>query len=109
MPREEHFEIIKKRTARMLKSGLIEEVDHLLQQGFTGDEKPLQSIGYKEVLELKSGLIESLEACEERINISTRQLAKSQRTWFNRLLEKHTFHPLNQRSLISETLRKFLA
>lgn len=108
VPREEHFEIIKKRTARMLKTGLIEEVDGLLNQGFTGLEKPLQSIGYKEVLELRSGQIEDLAACEERINISTRQLAKSQRTWFNRLLEKQTFHPLNQRSLISQAVRKFL-
>lgn len=109
IPREEHFNIIQKRTDRMLATGLIEEVDQLLKQGFSGQEKPLQSIGYKEVLELKSGELADLEACRERINISTRQLAKSQRTWFNRIEGKHTFHPLADRSLISETVRKFIA
>ena len=108
MPRDEHFEIIKKRTDRMLATGLVEEVDQLLQQGFSGEEKPLQSIGYKEVLELKSGELATLEACRERINISTRQLAKSQRTWFNRIEGKHTFHPLTDRTLMGQKLVEFL-
>jgi tRNA dimethylallyltransferase len=108
MPREEHFEIIKKRTDRMLATGLREEVEGLLQQGFTGEEKPLQSIGYKEVLELRSGELADLEACRERINISTRQLAKAQRTWFNRTPGKHTFHPLSERNLISALVADFL-
>lgn len=109
IPREEHFEIIKKRTDRMLATGLIEEVEGLLKDGFSGEEKPLQSIGYKEVLELRSGELADLEACRERINISTRQLAKSQRTWFNRVPGKQTFHPLRDRISISESLKKFLS
>lgn len=108
IPREEHFEIIKKRTARMLSTGLIEEVDQLLKLGFTGDEKPLQSIGYKEVLDLKSGAIASLEECQERINISTRQLAKSQRTWFNRVQGKLSFHPLENKDKILSSLQDFV-
>ena len=107
IPREEHQEIICKRTERMLKGGLIEEVQGLLKQGFTGLEKPLQSIGYKEVMDLHLGLLKNEAECLERIVISTRQLAKSQRTWFNRVAGKQTFHPLLNRSLILDTVRKF--
>ena len=34
----------------MVEGGLIEEVQNLLDQGFTGTEKAMQSIGYKEVV-----------------------------------------------------------
>lgn len=108
IPREEHFEIIKKRTKLMLELGLLDEVRSLLNAGFTGKEKPLQSIGYKECLDYISGNISSVEALIERINISTRQLAKSQRTWFNRENEKIEFHPLSQRNEIFEKVSEFL-
>lgn len=108
IPKEEHIRIIEKRTQQMLKSGLIEEVKELLDHGFTGLEKPLQSIGYKEVLDLLRGLLPSTEACHERIVISTRQLAKSQRTWFNRISGKSTFHPLEQREEIIQSVSQFL-
>lgn len=108
IPKEEHLEIIKKRTAKMLMTGLREEVQTLLQNGFTGLEKPLQSIGYKEVLDLHFGLMKNVEECQERIVISTRQLAKSQRTWFNRIAGKLTFHPLLQKPQIQEVVRHFV-
>lgn len=107
LPKDEHLEIITKRTQRMLEDGLMAEVEGLLQQGFTGQEKPLQSIGYKEVLDLHNGILKSQAECIQRIIISTRQLAKSQRTWFNRVAGKHTFHPVLNRSLILDTVRKF--
>lgn len=108
MPKEEHLEIIKKRTERMLGGGLIQEVQSLLAQGFTGLEKPLQSIGYKEVLELHFGVLKNETECLERIIISTRQLAKSQRTWFNRISDKLSFHPLRDHSPLLEITRKFV-
>jgi tRNA dimethylallyltransferase len=108
VPREEHIGIIEKRTERMLQSGLKEEIQGLLDQGFTGLEKPLQSIGYKEVLDLIFGVFKTEAECKERIIISTRQLAKSQRTWFNRDPKKMEFHPLNDKSKIFEIVEKFL-
>lgn len=108
LPKEEHLKIIEKRTDKMLKSGLIEEVKSLLDKGFTGQEKPLQSIGYKETLDFISGAFRTLEECRERIVISTRQLAKSQRTWFNRDTFKKTFHPLEERSEIFLQVEKFI-
>lgn len=108
MPKEEHFEIIQKRTLKMLSLGLIDEVQSLLHKGFSGLEKPLQSIGYKEVLDLHFGVLKNTEECRERIVISTRQLAKSQRTWFKRISGKEVFHPINQRPLIADALHKFI-
>lgn len=108
LPKEEHLKIIERRTDRMLSGGLIEEVQNLLSQGFTGLEKPLQSIGYKETLDYIQGTFKSLAECRERIIISTRQLAKSQRTWFNRDHFKKRYHPLEERDEIFLQVEKFL-
>lgn len=108
LPKEEHLRIIEKRTDRMLQSGLIDEVKNLLTEGFSGLEKPLQSIGYKEALGLIFGVFRSKDECRERIIISTRQLAKSQRTWFNRDNFKKTFHPIHQKSAIFLEIEKFI-
>ena len=107
LPKEEHIEIIKNRTEKMMKLGLIQEVKELLLQGFTGLEKPLQSIGYKEVIDLQHGLLKNEVDCIDRIIISTRQLAKSQRTWFNRISGKQTFHPIEDKNLILEEVCRF--
>lgn len=108
IPKEEHLHIIEKRTDKMLSGGLIEEVQGLLSQGFTGLEKPLQSIGYKETLDYNFGVYKSLQECRERIIISTRQLAKSQRTWFNRDNSKIEFNPITEKEKIVTTVDQFL-
>jgi len=108
LPKEEHLKIIERRTSLMLQDGLIEEVDTLLKNGFTGKEKPLQAIGYKETLDYLSGKLSSQKELIERIIISTRQLAKSQRTWFNRDHLKKEFHPLAQRYEIFQQVDEFL-
>lgn len=108
IPKEEHLEIIKKRTHKMIELGLYDEVKNLLSHGFTGTEKPLQSIGYKEILDFHFKVYKSLDECIERIIISTRQLAKSQRTWFNRDQSKEKFHPLAQRKDIFKRVDEFI-
>lgn len=79
--KDQHLQFIEKRTKEMLDLGLIEEVKSLLKV-FSGNEKPLQSIGYKEVQDYLNGQILTLEILHESIVTSTRQLAKAQRTWF---------------------------
>ena len=108
LPKEEHLGIIRDRTKAMLRSGWREEVEALLAQGFSGLEKPFQCIGYKEILDLKFGVFKSLAECEERIVISTWQLAKSQRTWFKKDLTKKTFHPLEDENQILKTASDFM-
>lgn len=80
--RERLSERIDQRTQKMLSAGLIEEVQSLLDEGL-GRWAPLQSVGYREVLEYLSGKI-SREELAPLISQGTRQLAKKQRTWFQR-------------------------
>src|SRR5205823_13888615 len=72
---------IEQRTRTMFDSGLIEEVHALLAGGCTGDEKPFESLGYRQALEHLRGEI-SLEQAVESTIVKTRQYAKRQLTWF---------------------------
>jgi tRNA dimethylallyltransferase len=74
-------EAIAARTRRMFEGGLLEEVRGLLAQGLSGDEKPFESLGYKQVLAYLRGQI-TLEQAQESTEIETRQYAKRQLTWF---------------------------
>lgn len=108
VPKDKHFEIIQARTAKMFKDGLMDEIETLVKQGFTLEEKPLASIGYKEAIEYRRGLFASAEECMERISISTRQLAKSQRTFFNKIHPKISFNPLLDHDKIVLNVEQFL-
>ncbi|MDH5580716.1 MAG: tRNA (adenosine(37)-N6)-dimethylallyltransferase MiaA [Bdellovibrionales bacterium] len=108
IPRPEHFEIIQKRTWDMIQEGLIDEVENLIQQGFTGQERPLQSIGYKEAQDYIEGKFKTEQDLAERISISTRQLAKAQRTFFKKVKGKETFHPLKESDKVIEAVKKFI-
>lgn len=107
--KEEHYPLIEKRAKTMVDSGLIEEVQNLLNNGFTGQEKALGSIGYKEVVSWLKENKEDREALAEEIFIHTRQLAKSQRTFFNKIHPKNEYHPLLDQENIKEDLLSFLA
>ncbi len=75
-------ERIRIRTRRMLENGLIDETQDLLKRGF-GNWTPLKSVGYREVVQFLKGELPR-NRLEEQIVIATRQLAKKQRTWFQR-------------------------
>ncbi len=92
LPKKLHYQIIQMRTKKMFEDGLLEEVKGLIQNGFTGKEKPLQSIGYKETFAYINNEFSSIDECMERISISTRQLAKSQRTWFKKVEGKNQYN-----------------
>ena len=109
LPKDEHFEIIKKRTQRMFQDGLLDEIESLIAQGFNLSEKPLGSIGYKEAIELRMGQFQSQRDCIERISISTRQLAKSQRTFFKKITPKLLFNPLTDQDKIFSSVEQFLS
>ena len=71
------------RVERMFAQGLIEEVRGLLGRGATGAEKPFESLGYKQALQLIRGEITRDQAILST-QTGTRQYAKRQRTWFLR-------------------------
>ncbi len=108
LPREEHWSYITHRTNQMISKGLVQEVEGLLKNGFTGEEKPLQSIGYLETLSFLKGEFEDEAAFSERISISTRQLAKSQRTFFKKITPKSSYHPLKDEEKLLRECKDFI-
>ena len=79
--REELHRRIDDRAAHMIERGLVDEVRSLLARGYDRSLNALNTVGYKEVLDLldgKSGEKEMLES----IRRNTRRFAKRQMTWF---------------------------
>ncbi|MCB9092303.1 MAG: tRNA (adenosine(37)-N6)-dimethylallyltransferase MiaA [Halobacteriovoraceae bacterium] len=106
IPKDEHYSIILERTKSMIQQGLIQEVKNLLKK-YTGLEKPLQSIGYKQTIQFLRGEIATEEELVEKIFIATRRLAKSQRTWFNKR-KKNEYNPLKDKSELLNSISKFM-
>lgn len=81
--REELYRRIDLRVDRMIEEGLIEEVQHLLNQGIPKNATAMQAIGYKELIGYLDGDC-TLEEAIEVIKRETRRYAKRQLTWFRR-------------------------
>ncbi len=73
---------IYKRVDTMIESGLVAEVQALLDKGFRSGITAPQAIGYKEIVDALDGKC-TLEKAIEQIKIATRRYAKRQRSWFN--------------------------
>jgi tRNA dimethylallyltransferase len=73
---------ITRRTRRMFEEGLVEETKRVAQE-YTDQIRPLQSVGYKECLQLIRGEITETQS-QELITKNTLALAKRQSTWFRR-------------------------
>jgi tRNA dimethylallyltransferase len=72
------------RVDQMMETGLIGEVKQILGMGYTGEEQSLQTVGYREILDLFNGVYQNEETAAERIKVHTRRYAKRQMTWFRR-------------------------
>lgn len=73
---------IRARTAAMLAGGWLAEAQ-ALDRGGPGLTKPLNFIGYRELVKVGRGEL-SLEQARAAIEQATRQYAKRQRTWFRK-------------------------
>jgi len=83
-PREELIERINKRTELMFESGWIEEVQGLIDQGYTAQDYGMKSTGYREIVEYLSSENGDLSQLKETIAAKTRQYARRQMTWWKR-------------------------
>ena len=81
LPRPKLYQRIDERVDAMLAAGLVAEVQGLLQSGVPADCKPLQAIGYKEVVAYLQGNHDQTEMTR-LIKRNTRHFAKRQLTWF---------------------------
>lgn len=94
------------RTAKMMEAGLVEEVRGLLAMGYSGYLKPLQSLGYKQVVDFIRG-INTWERTLDLMNRDTWQYAKRQMTWFSADRTIRWFTP-DQNNAIQKTVESFM-
>jgi tRNA dimethylallyltransferase len=81
--RKELYNRINERCERLLKEGLMEEVEDLVARGYTSTQNALKTVGYAEVFAHRRGEIDR----EEMVRLfkqNTRHYAKRQLTWFRR-------------------------
>ena len=79
--REQLYSRIDRRVDEMITEGLLNEVEHLLKKGYSPDLKPMQSIGYKHMVQYSLGNWTWDEALR-LMKRDTRRYAKRQFTWF---------------------------
>lgn len=84
--RSELYEKIDRRVDGMIERGLENEVNGLLDKGFSPDLKPLKSIGYIQMARCLQGEL-TLERAIYEIKRETRRYAKRQLTWFRKMPE----------------------
>ncbi|BDC52435.1 tRNA dimethylallyltransferase [Bryobacterales bacterium F-183] len=89
--RQDLYARINLRCQKMLDRGLRAEVEGLLAQGYGPQTKALESIGYKQMLDVIAGRLTESEALAD-IQMQTRRYAKRQLTWFRRDPEIHWLH-----------------
>jgi tRNA dimethylallyltransferase len=86
--REELYRRIDSRVERMVKMGWVEEVQFLLNKGYSPGLKSMQSLGYKHIVAHLLGK-ESLAEAIGLTKRDTRRYAKRQMTWFQNDSEVH--------------------
>lgn len=87
MTRETLYERINKRVDIMLRDGLLEEVQQLVDKGYE-ECQSMQAIGYKEIIPVVKGAV-SLEEGTEKLKQHSRNYAKRQMTWFKNKMNVH--------------------
>ncbi len=83
MDRQKLYDRINKRVDIMLDKGLIDEVQKLLNIGYSRELVSMQALGYKEIVQYLMGEI-TLEETEFILKRDSRHYAKRQLTWFRR-------------------------
>jgi tRNA dimethylallyltransferase len=80
-PRDVLYRRIDDRIEQMVQNGFIQEVQHLLEQGFSRELPSLSAIGYREIISHLAGEI-SLDEAVQKIKRQTRQYVRRQANWF---------------------------
>lgn len=83
MPRDLLYARIDQRVEKMIAQGMLQEVQMLLQSGYTPDQPALKGLGYRHVIEYLQGRV----SWDEAVRLwkrDTRRFAKRQITWFRK-------------------------
>jgi tRNA dimethylallyltransferase len=81
MSRQVLFDRIEQRVGHMIERGLLQEVESLMGMGYGPELRPMQSLGYKQMVRFVSKKMEWDEAVRQ-MKRDTRHYAKRQWTWF---------------------------
>lgn len=103
--RNELYQRINTRVDMMIDQGLLAEVEHLLAMGFGPELGPMQSIGYRHMVQYIQGQWSWQEAITFLAR-DTRHYAKRQFTWFGRDQSIHWFHPDDRQAVEQLLARK---
>ncbi len=82
-PRDELYRRIDARVDAMLAAGLVDEVQGLIDSGYSCDLPAMSGIGYRQVCQHLAGEL-TLDEAIARIKTETHRLARMQHTWFRR-------------------------
>lgn len=104
--RDELKRKIAARTDKMIAAGLLDEVKGVLARGYGENLKPLQSLGYKQIIDYLKGRC-AWEKAVEQIKHETWLYAKRQMTWFAADKEIEWFSPEMSDKII-EKITSFL-
>lgn len=107
MDRKKLYQRIEERVDQMMEKGFLEEVQGLLQMGYGPELKPMQSLGYRQMVQVLKNQI-SLEEAVRLVKRDTRHYAKRQWTWFKADPEVRWKNPLHDRREIFLEVRSFL-
>lgn len=83
MERQWLYERINRRASRLVSDGLVDEVNGLIEKGYSKDLPSMKGIGYKEIIGFLDGEYDLFDA-KELIMKNTRHYAKRQLTWLKR-------------------------
>jgi tRNA dimethylallyltransferase len=81
--RDDLYRRLDERCRRMFESGLVEEVQRILDRGFPLEAKPFESHGYRQAVQMLRGELNAKEALFYAQR-NTRNYAKRQMTWFRK-------------------------
>ena len=98
---------IDERVDQMIERGFLQEVRGLMEMGYGAELKPMQSLGYKQMVQFLSKEIEWTEAVRQ-MKRDTRHYAKRQWTWFKGDPEIHWQNVSADRQRIFEEVTFFL-
>jgi tRNA dimethylallyltransferase len=107
MNREMLYRRIEKRIDQMLERGLLQEVEGLMRMGYGPELKPMQSLGYKQMVQFLLKEIEWDEAIRQ-MKRDTRHYAKRQLTWFKADPEIHWGNESTDRQEIFLQIKSFI-
>ncbi len=107
MDRVKLYRRIEERVDRMIERGLVEEVRGLMEMGYGPRLKPMQSLGYKQIVRFLLKEIGWGEAVRQ-IKRDTRNYAKRQWTWFKADPEVRWRDEASDRQKILEEVTSFM-